>query len=212
MVLLVEDCLASAEAMRLMARAAGLRLRAADSIEAARRHLAMSRPALVIVDLGLPDGDGIELLRMIAAELAPRPRSLALSADAAALADAAGIADATAVKPFPSVAAFTAAIAGLVPHLRATPAAVPPVGAAAVRQDLARARAVLAAALPAGDAAALSWGARFLRGLALQTADAELGRVAEDLRAGLDRGGHDPAAGRAALSTCERRLDPLRAL
>jgi len=105
-VLLVEDSRFASEALRLMCQRLGARLRRADSLQAARPHLRLYRPDVVIVDLGLPDGRGEALIREIA--LAPRgPVVLGTSGEAegralAIAAGAAGFLD----KPLKSLAAF----------------------------------------------------------------------------------------------------------
>lgn len=66
-ILLVEDSRAAADTLRLMCQRLGARLRRADCVEAARRHLALYRPDAVLVDLGLPDAPGEDLIAEIAA-------------------------------------------------------------------------------------------------------------------------------------------------
>jgi DNA-binding response OmpR family regulator len=50
-ILLVEDSRSASEAIRLYAAESGARVRRADSLHAASRHLAIYRPNVVMVDL-----------------------------------------------------------------------------------------------------------------------------------------------------------------
>jgi DNA-binding response OmpR family regulator len=112
-VLVVEDSRYSSEALRQMCLRSGARIRRADSVASALRHLNVYRPSVAIVDLGLPDGSGLDLIRTIAAAKTRVPIVLGTSGaereSAAASCVAAG-ADGFLPKPVPSVAAFQTAI------------------------------------------------------------------------------------------------------
>ncbi|MEM9716586.1 MAG: response regulator [Pseudomonadota bacterium] len=106
-ILLVEDSRFYSEAVRLLSLRSGARLRRADSIKAAERHLAVYRPDVLIVDLGLPDGVGTDVIEM-AQGLDQRPAILATSGaveNGAELAREAG-ADLFLAKPMADLSAF----------------------------------------------------------------------------------------------------------
>ncbi|MDR0810030.1 MAG: response regulator, partial [Gemmobacter sp.] len=109
--LAVEDSRFACDALRLMSLRSGARLRRADTLSTARRHLCCYRPDLVIVDLGLPDGRGETLIREIALRPSPRPWVLGLSGapSGRAAALAAG-ADGFLEKPLPGLVAFQSVV------------------------------------------------------------------------------------------------------
>lgn len=115
-VLVVEDSLYACDALRLMCLHSGARIRRADCLRSAERHLQAYRPSVVIIDLGLPDGSGTELI----AELScATPRIMSIIATSAtdgaeARAMAAG-ADGFLDKPLNSLGAFQKTILATLP-------------------------------------------------------------------------------------------------
>lgn len=61
--LLIEDSTLVVDALRLLLEEHGYIVTAADSIESARRAVAQRCPDIVLLDVALPDGDGLELAR-----------------------------------------------------------------------------------------------------------------------------------------------------
>jgi CheY-like chemotaxis protein len=70
-VLVVEDSRFACEALRLLCLRSGARIRRADSLFHAQQHLKVYRPCVVIIDVGLPDGDGTGLITSLS-EATPR--------------------------------------------------------------------------------------------------------------------------------------------
>jgi DNA-binding NarL/FixJ family response regulator len=178
--LTVEDSRFASEAMRLLAQRSGARLRRAETMALARRHLALYRPDVVIVDLGLPDGSGAELIAELAGPDPPAYGAgfagvlLATSGDPANRdsALAAGAMDFI-PKPIETLAGFQAMI------LRHLPPAGPRKAASAervrpdpqaLRDDLAHAADLLEREAPESRAYVLA----FLRGLARVSHDPAL--------------------------------------
>jgi CheY-like chemotaxis protein len=184
-VLVVEDSRFACEAMRLMCLRSGARIRRADCLRSARRHLRAYRPTVLIVDLGQPDGSGLGLIRDIAARSPGVPVLLATSGDATAEGAAleAG-ADAFLPKPVESLSAFQTAILGALPagwprataHSAEVDRITP--DPLALRDDLAHAAGILN---DHADDQALDYVAHFLSGLALSAHDAPLQAAAEAL-------------------------------
>lgn len=176
--LAVEDSRFASEALRLLCQRSGARLRRAETLQAAARHLAVYRPDAVIVDLGMPDGDGSDLIRslsrrgmvVLGTSGDPDGRGAALAAGAAGFLD----------KPPESLAAFQSAILrhfpGLAPpEVQADPPIVP--DPLALRDDLLRAAQLLGATQAA---AAQTYVAGFLGSVARSTRDAALEHAASE--------------------------------
>lgn len=177
-ILAVEDSRYACEALRLIAQRLGARLRRAETLAEARRHLALYRPDVVLVDLGLPDGNGAALI----ADLARRgggPAVLAMSGDAAGRplalgAGAAGFLE----KPVGGIAVLRDAI---LRHLGQPAAADPPDAALpaadplALRDDLERAARLLDRGPDEGGRHYL---ARFIAGIARCARDDALAEAA----------------------------------
>ena len=170
MVLVVEDSRHACEALRLICQRSGARIRRAESLASAERHLRTYRPRLAVVDLGLPDGSGLDLIARLARS-EPRIDGIIAISGNETLEDAAleAGADAFLAKPLSSVSQFQKAALALLPEaFRVSPSAlnisdtVRP-DSIALRDDLA-----LAAELLRSDADlfTLKYVADFLEGLA----------------------------------------------
>ena len=118
-VLVIEDSRFACEAMRLLCLRSGARIRRADCLKSARRHLQVYRPSVVIVDLGLPDGNGVDLIEELAGTEPRVDVILGTSGDlnGEEMAIAAG-ADGYLAKPITSLAAFQHAVLGNLPQER----------------------------------------------------------------------------------------------
>lgn len=116
-VLLVEDSRFTCEAVRLMCLRSGARIRRADTLGAAARHLRVYRPTILMVDLGLPDGDGLDLIRSVARHRTPIEVIMAISGDDS-LAETALKAGAHGFlsKPIASLASFQEKLLNLLPE------------------------------------------------------------------------------------------------
>ncbi|MGR3711676.1 MAG: response regulator [Shimia sp.] len=118
-VLVVEDSRFASDALRMMCVRSGARIRRADNLAAARRHLKTYTPNVVIVDLGLPDGSGTELIEELI-QASPRVEVvLATSGDEFSedAAMAAG-ADGFLAKPLAGLAKFQSEILSRLPEDR----------------------------------------------------------------------------------------------
>jgi len=130
-VLAVEDSRYASEALRLMCLRSGARIRRADCLRSARRHLQVYRPSVAIIDLGLPDGSGAELIEELDRATPRVGVIIATSGDAGAEATAlrAG-ADGFLLKPVESLSTFQQQI------LRHLPADRRPNGPYAISEEV----------------------------------------------------------------------------
>lgn len=185
-VLIVEDSRFASEAVRLLCLRSGARIRRADCIASAERHLGTYRPEVAIVDLGLPDGSGLTLIERLAQATARPDVILATSGmdrtEAEATAIAAGAAGFLA-KPIEGLAVFQEAILTHMPADR-RPMGLRELSAEAVQpdrlaldEDLARAERMLME-----DDVAPDFVAGFLQGLARTGHDSDLLAKARGLR------------------------------
>jgi len=215
-VLLVEDSRFASEAMRLLCLRSGARIRRADRLQSADRHLRTYRPTVAIVDVGLPDGSGLDLIRDLAASQPRVPVILATSGDTAhADASVEAGADGFLEKPITSLGTFQEAILSRLPEDKrpSGPREIPNDEVRpdhlALRDDLEHVLDVLASAQTDRS---FAYATRFLAGLAKAAADFELEEAARDLSR-LGPSGDGVAARLAAISTLvEARLQKRAAI
>ncbi len=184
-ILVVEDSRFACDAMRLLCLRSGARIRRADCLKSARRHLQVYRPSVVIIDLGLPDGSGAELIHELSVTEPRISAILGISGDDmnAAIALAAG-ADGFMSKPLSSLASFQSAI------LQAVPEEMRPVGLRTItdeevdpdplayRDDMAHASEMLSGN---ADMKTLEYVAQFVHGVAKSAKDEQLSNAARKL-------------------------------
>ncbi len=184
-ILVVEDSRYASEAIRLMSLRSGARLRRADCLSSAERHLNVYSPTIAIVDLGLPDGSGLDLIRSMAAN---RTAGQVILGTSGAEREAAGKqvldagADGFIAKPVTSIGAFQAAILTHLPEdlhpkgPRAVATTAVDPDPLALREDLSHAMDLLAL-----DAPPVHYLKRFLIGLARGIKDSGLEAFAEGM-------------------------------
>ena len=186
-ILAVEDSRYACDALRLMALRSGARIRRADCLQAARRHLSLYRPTVAVIDLGLPDGSGAGLIAELVARSPRLPVILGISGDPFAenMLRAAG-ADGFLEKPLRSLLAFQNAIIAALPDSRKPggirlvsddPVTPDPL---AYQDDIAHAAALLQ---EAGEPGLADYIAQFLAGLARSAEDSALEAAARALAA-----------------------------
>ncbi|MEH6836229.1 MULTISPECIES: response regulator [Falsihalocynthiibacter] len=207
-VLVVEDSRYASEAMRMLCLRSGARIRRADCLRSARKHLQVFNPTVVIVDMGLPDGSGAELLAELSQTASPISVLLATSGDSgleeeAIAAGAVGFLS----KPVNNLAQFQNAILAHLPTEDHPPG---PrllnneqivIDKLALRDDFAHVEEVLAQNT---DGDTLDYLAHFISGIAQTAQDGQLIEAANALA-------HDRAQGRSTRTDVERISSMLRA-
>ena len=197
-VLVVEDSRFACEAIRLLCLRSGARIRRADCLRSARRHLQTYRPTVVIVDLGLPDGSGLDLIADLHGILPRVPAILAISGSDEQAQDArAAGANGFILKPLKSLVAFQSAILSALPttHPMMRIESVEYDGVEpdeiALRDDLALVESLLQST--SADEASYSYVAPFLSGIATAAQDRPLAEAARAFA-------RDHRTGRVSLS------------
>ncbi len=182
-VLVVEDSRFACDALRLLCLRSGARIRRADCLRSARRHLQTYRPSVLIVDMGLPDGCGADLIEELSSATPRVTVILATSGDdfAEDQAIAAG-ADGFLTKPLLNLGAFQQAILSRLPENR-QPAGlwaladdVVEPDLHAYRDDLSHAAETLSGGRPEE---VIDYVAQFLGGIARSARDTPLALAAE---------------------------------
>jgi len=192
-ILVVEDSRFACEALRLMCLRSGARIRRADCLASARRHLKVYRPSAVIVDMGLPDGPGLNLIAELAHATPRVGMILGMSGDDGAEAQAlAAGADGFLAKPIDTLAQFQETVLVHLPDA-SRPAGPRRLAAdriypdrTAYRDDIAHVAGLLESRQ---DGPTLAYVAQFLRGIARAACDRPLEQAASDLARSQTTGG-----------------------
>lgn len=197
-ILLVEDSRYCSEAVRLLCVRSGARLRRADSVSSAYKHLATYRPNLVLVDVGLPDVSGLVLVRDLAGHRPNAPVILVTSGEDQAIARAeakAAGADGFLEKPMRNVLEFQSFVLKFFPDREANLAGsnvipfrvdIEP-DPLAVEEDLRHARDLLVNS-GVDETETHFYCAQFLTSVAEACGEPALGKIARNFRAGLEDG------------------------
>ena len=184
-ILVVEDSRFTCETLRLMCLRSGARIRRADCLASARRHLQVYRPSAAVIDMGLPDGSGLDLIAELSRATPRVGVIIGLSGDDRAETEAlAAGADGFLGKPLDSLAQFQET------DLSALPPAAVPAGPrslteeavspdrVAFRDDMSHVAALLE---QRQDGATIDYVVQFLGGVARSARDYTLERAASDL-------------------------------
>ncbi len=174
-VLVVGDSRFASEALRLLCLRSGARIRRADCLRSAYRHLQIYSPTVAIIDIGLRDGSGADLIRELNAAGNRTTVVLGMSGDpdGEEIARQAG-ADGFLSKPLTSLAAFQQAILAHLPAdrrptgLRVVPDETVSPDPIAYQDDLAHMADIIDTA---EDETTMDYVAQFLGGVARSAED-----------------------------------------
>lgn len=210
-VLVVEDSRFASEALRLLCLRSGARIRRADCLRSARRHLQVYRPSVAIIDIGLRDGSGDELIEELTDPEARTSVVLGMSGDPDGEQKAmkAG-ADAFLAKPITSIAVFQELILSLLPvdrrpggprYLTDEQVAPDPI---AYQDDLAHMADIISSA---EDGSTMDYVAQFLSGVARSAADDVMLQAASALSQQRADGGRATSELARLAGLVQERLD-----
>jgi len=186
-----------------------------DCIASAERHVMLFRPNVVIIDLGLPDGNGIEVAKIVEEKCNTKPGLLILSAaeeDVAIKAVEESGADGYLMKPIESLGAFQEAILSVLPGTAKNGPDWNAEFSADMshsdfyEQDLENVLDLLEEAVRDDNQAELAFAAQFLSGAASTVGDAELAECAKRLSTRLSEGHKGIAAAGSTIATVGSRL------
>jgi DNA-binding response OmpR family regulator len=214
-ILLVEDSRYFSDAVRLMSIRSGARLRRADCLQSARKHIRIYRPDAVLVDLGLPDGSGREFIREVA-QSPTSPPIIAMSGEADESKQQRAIGAGAVMflqKPFFDLASFQQTVlsvlsdssgaAGFKPRMAGDQ--VLPDGES-LREDFDQIHAIIQEAMPSGDAMRIKYCAQFLASVAQVSGDQALVQETEVLNARLREGAIWSRSCERVLALLDERL------
>lgn len=191
-VLVVEDSRFASEALRLMCLRSGARIRRADSLRSARRHLKVYMPTVAIVDIGLQDGSGLDLIRDLSGSVGNAAIVIGMSGEpggeqAARVAGAVGFF----AKPLTSLTEFQELILSHLPEDRRPPGLRPisdeqiSPDPLALQDDLAHVVDVLN---DGGDQATVDYVTQFLGSVATSANDSALMQAVQALQSNKSEG------------------------
>ena len=187
-ILLVEDSKYFSDAVRLMAIRSGARLRRADCVQSALKHVRLYRPDAILLDIGLPDDTGLSLLATLRKHPSTPP-IIAMSGDETTAQQAL---DAGAhhflAKPFFDLAVFQQVILSVLPQgkqklsfcPRLTGQLVQP-DRGALREDFATLYDMLQAIMKDENTHKLQYAIQFSQSLAFTSQDSILAKTADTL-------------------------------